>query len=716
MRNLCCTGLALLLSVIAAIPSALAQTAPATRREAVTNTTHGIVVDDPYRWLEQAGTPEVEAWAAAQNVAAERYAGADVATREGRLLQYANQISARGARMVSGQMMFMRGWIGSAYQGLYVGDPEGEARYLDGPIIDLNDPSRSATETTVNFWPSPDGRLVLSLTAPQGSNWSELRLIDVASGRVISRRADVHRSFSSADWLADGTGYVYAAYHSQDGAPARGHIVLVTLTGEEREVFSAIADGDDRQRLLSPRMAFDRSSRLFVEATSGTSGTSDLYIVDLRQTGPPRNLSQGGGTWLFLGARDDSAWVFTNEGAPNGRVVRVDRLSRTVPTMRTIIAEGPGAIAAGSQVGGNVYGMFGNRIALLYRENAIPTMRLFDLNGRLRSSYEIPPTGSVWSNSGGGMKGDPRRAEAYYQFLGASEPASIYRLDLNAGRATLVSAARSAVDRDDIVAERRFVERPDGARVPIIIAHRRGLDLSQPHRLMMYGYGAFGWVSFLWYQPHVIDMLMHDDGVFVVAGVRGGGEFGTAWHEAGRGRNRQVAIDDYNASAEYLIAQGYTTPNLLVANTSSIAGSLVGAAVNQRPELYGALVLDYSVLDLARFSEFGHARYWVDELGSPADPDALRWLMAISPYHNIGASGRCLPPTLIRVGPNDRTVPPFHGYKYAAARQNQSGCDTPVFLDVMEGAGHNTGSTPQEIAHSDAVELEFIARVLSPSN
>jgi len=359
--------------------------------------------------------------------------------------------------------------------------------------------------------------------------------------------------------------------------------------------------------------------------------------------------------------------------------------------------------------------MFGDRLALMYRENAVPSMRVFDLNGRQRASYEIPPTGSIWSTFGGALAGDPRRAEAHYQFLGASEPSSIYRLDLRTGRATLVASAESRVSRDDIVAERVFVERPDGARVPLIIAHRRGLDMTQPHRLMMYGYGAFGWVGFLWYQPHVVDLLLHDDGVFVVAGVRGGGEFGEAWHNAGRREHRQVAIDDYNAAAEYLIAEGYTTPQLLVANTSSIAGSLVASAVNQRPDLYGALVLDYAVLDLVRFTEYGHARYWVDELGSPAEPDAFRWLFAISPYHNIASSGRCLPPTLVRIGPNDRTVPPFHGYKYAAARQNQTDCSAPVYLDVMEGAGHNTGSTPQEIAHSNAVELEFIDRVLSPA-
>lgn len=205
--------------------------------------------------------------------------------------------------------------------------------------------------------------------------------------------------------------------------------------------------------------------------------------------------------------------------------------------------------------------------------------------------------------------------------------------------------------------------------------------------------------------------MLHDDGIYIMTGVRGGGELGPAWHEAGRRHNRQRAIDDFVEIAEYLIEERITTADTLVANGSSIAGGVVGAALNQRPDVFGAALIDYPVLDLVRYDQWGNAaRQWTDELGSPADPADFAVLRRLSPYHNI-PTDRCLPPTIVRVGPNDATVLPLHGYKYAAERQTRATCPAAL-LDVMAGAGHNHGSTPDEIAHNHAVALEFLQRVL----
>ncbi|MGE0596452.1 MAG: prolyl oligopeptidase family serine peptidase [Hyphomonadaceae bacterium] len=696
------------LSAAAMAQQSWAQSPPEARRADVVEVMHGVEVHDPYRWLEQIETPEVANWAAAQNSAAEAFAGAGVEARAARMLPWLRQLTVRQLSRAGERTFFLHGWSGSPDQGLFAGDPNGEAVWLDGPHAEGADASHSETSVTT-YWPSPDGRYVLSLSHRLGDTWGALKLIDVASGETLAQHEGVHISVTTAAWLPDSSAYAYAAYAREDDAPVRGHVMLAPVGGAPREVFAAVTDGDARGRLITVSAAQD-SGRLFVEATQGTSGQSDLYVIDpVAGAAAPRLLGGGGtGQWTLLGARGDSAWVYTNAGAPRGRVVRFDRVSAAQPHVRTVVEEREGSISATSQVGGNAVGMFDDRLALLYQENAEPIIRVFDLNGRERVAHRVPAAGAIW----GGFSADGERARVFYQFLGGVEPGSIYALDLHNGRSDLITAAPGGMAREALVATRVFVDSTGGARVPVIIAHRAGLDMSQPHRTFLYGYGAFAWVSFLYYQPPVIEWLTQDDGVYVIAGIRGGGEFGPPWHEAGHGAHRQNAIDDYLAVAQYLIDQRYTSAATLVANGGSISGGLAGAAVNQRPDLFGAAVLDYAALDLIRYPFSGHARYWVDEIGSPEDPEDFQVLRALSPYHNL-AGDRCPVPTLVRIGPNDHTMSPFHGYKYSAAAQAAAGvCGAPVYLDVMEGAGHNYGTTPEEIARNHAMMLEFLDRVL----
>lgn len=677
---------------------------PPTERIETSEILHGAAVPDFYRWLEDTKSPRTLAWAAEQDRATEAFAGRDVAARQARIRAYSNVVSTRELETAGGRTFFMRGWAGSPYQALFVGDPNGEARRLDGPAVSLDQPPATATETVTSAWPSVDGTRVLALTAPQGNNASELRLIDVETGQVLARHTGVHRSLSNATWIPGSNAYAYVA-HGLSGQPSHTRVVLVR-DGVEKTIFAPPPAEDGRWPLLAVSTGAAHG-RLFVEAAVGTSGVVDLYALPLAG-GAPMRLNPGPGAWRFLGARGDSVWAYTTAGAPNGSIVRLDPTASGV-SVATVIPEDRSPIALGSSVGGDAMGMFGDRIALMYRVEASPVIRIFDLQGRLQSDHAVPASGSVW----GGFRGDPDKAEMFYSFLGASEPASIYRADLHEGQHELVTAARALVTPEDIVARRVYVTASDGARIPVLIAHRRGLDLSRPRPAIMYGYGAFGWASFLFYQPEVVDWVMHDDGIFVMTGVRGGAELGPAWQDAGRRRNRQRAIDDFHQIAEYLVAQRITTARQLVANGSSIAGGLVGAALNQRPELFGAGLIDFPVLDLLHYDQWGHARTWTDELGSLANPEDFAVLRRLSPYHNI-PSDRCLPPTMVRIGPNDATVFPLHGYKYIAERQTRSNCP-PAYLDVMDGAGHNHGSTPDEVAHNHAVALEFLRRVLPDS-
>lgn len=250
----------------------------------------------------------------------------------------------------------------------------------------------------------------------------------------------------------------------------------------------------------------------------------------------------------------------------------------------------------------------------------------------------------------------------------------------------------------------------------MLVAHRKGLALDRPRNLILYGYGAFlGWNSFLWYQPWLAEWFLAHDGIFAVARVRGGGEHGEVWHEAGRRRLRQNAIDDFIAAAEDLIRRGLTDRSRLVANSSSLAGNLAATAVEQC-HLFGAALIDYAVLDLLRYLEFGQARSWLEELGDPADAADFGPLCSISPYHNVDPEA-CYPPILARPGEHDPIVTPVHSYKWVARLQTNLGaskrrCQRVALLDVLEGAGHDYGSTPAEIARAHAVALAFLDRVL----
>ncbi|MEX2124928.1 MAG: prolyl oligopeptidase family serine peptidase [Woeseia sp.] len=676
---------------------------PESRRVNVVDEIHGTRVPDPYRWLEHLESPEVQSWSSAQNGLAESFVQNGVEHTYRRLLSYSNFLTTRTFQRRGGNTFYLQGWAGSPHAGLYVEEGSSPPRHLAG--MDMSSRNiEQAGEDVAGYWPSPDGSKVLVLLRARNQRWGRLDLMEVSTGRILHSASNVYSGFTSAAWRPDGSSYVFAAYARDGEAPVNGRLIRRELaSGTERTLTLPDGRQDDR-RLLVPRYAND-SNRLFVEVVSGSSGTNAVYVIEPGRTEAVQ-LFGASANWLFVGARGNDAWFYTNEGAPYGRIVRI----RDLPgrqRIETVIEEGSGSISAASQVGGNAYGLFGDRIVLLYLENATPILRIFDLEGRRTAELEIPPTGSIW----GGLEGDPRQPEVYYQFLGVAEPSSIHWVNLTTGDRQLVAAADAPIGRDDIVATRIFVDRGDGVRVPALVAHRRGLTFGTPRPTILYGYGAFGWVSFLWYQPHVVDWLLRNDGVFVVAGVRGGGEFGTAWRDAGRGQNRQSAIDDYLAVAEHLIAQGITTPDLLVANGGSASGSLAAAAVNQRPEAFGAMILDYPALDLVRYPRFGAARYWADEFGSPDDPSQFRTLLSISPYHNV-REGVCYPATLVRTGEFDPTVTPVHGFKFAARLQNATRCDRPVLLDIMEGASHDYGATPEQVARSHAVMLEFLRRTL----
>ena len=310
-----------------------------------------------------------------------------------------------------------------------------------------------------------------------------------------------------------------------------------------------------------------------------------------------------------------------------------------------------------------------------------------------------------------GFVGRQQDAEAYYVLSGVADPGTVYRLDVRTGRSSLVRRPALPHDPDQVVTSRVFYRGRDGTRIPMFVAHRKGLPLDGSAPVYMYGYGHGGWAAAPWFQP-AMALWLEMGGVWALPNTRGGGEYGEAWHQAGVRRNKQTAIDDYLAAAEWLVANRYGARERFVANTSSAGGPLVAAAVAQRPELFGASVIDYPLVDVLRYDRYTGGRAWLPEYGSPQDADDFRALLAYAPLQNL-KPGACYPATLIAPGERDETTVPMHAYKLAAALQHAQGCaDRPVLLRVSWGAGHASGATSEDAVETWADELAFLARTV----
>jgi dienelactone hydrolase len=354
----------------------------------------------------------------------------------------------------------------------------------------------------------------------------------------------------------------------------------------------------------------------------------------------------------------------------------------------------------------------GDRLIVFRIRDAAPLVTLHDLDGRFERTVSLPPLATVWGPGGGGPGFLGRRTdgEAFFTTTSFADAGTVYRLNVSTGAVREVLAARGDFDPADYIGERVFYQTKDGTRIPMFVARRRDAPLDGTRPVLMYGYGALGWPAFPWFQPQVLAWL-DAGGIYALPCIRGGGEYGEAWHQAGRRERRQTTIDDYVAAAEWLVAQKYAHPGQVIANGGSLSGLVAAAAVQQHPETFGAALIDIPVLDLLRYERVTGAAAWIDDLGSAADPAQFAALRALPPYHNVKEQ-RCATPTLVTAGERDQTAAPWHAYKYVAALQHSSSCDRPVLLQVAWGAGHTFGATPADARDTWSRQLAFLAHVV----
>lgn len=688
---------------------------PKARRDAQVDVYHGVEVADPYRWLEDLESAETQAFMNAQEALFASYLDRQ------RVAALERRIEALGE---TGDNVSVPAFAGGRY--FYtVRKPDARhpvvvaRRGRDGESATVLDPGAllAEGERFRGFSVGPRGGHLAFRVAETGSRWGELRILDVASGKLLAERIDGVAS-AAAVWKDDESGFFYVDFgRSEDlnsgSSEPRAEVRFHRLGTDPAKDAIVFARPSTPSALFSLASSGDRRY-LAVAVYEGAADANRLFYADLAAE-PPRFVELSGDSahaLQFLGSRAGRFFLYTNQGAANGRIVWVDP-ERPARGWTEVVPESDEVLAGGSSVGGNAMSLIGDRLALLYRRANLAVLRVHRTDGRLE--HEIPLEAG-WIGSG--LVGDDAApGEVWFSFNGFVEPSTVYRLDLETGQKRPLVRRQLPIDRQDYLLEHVFYPSPDGTRVPLFVARKRGVERDGTSPVFMYGYGFGGWVAVPWYQPHILAWL-EMGGTFVMPGIRGGGEYGDAWRDAGIRLNRQNAIDDYIAAAEWLVKERYTSAGKVVANGWSASGSLAAAAVEQRPQLFGAALIGIPSLDMLRYHHFTALPGWTRGYGSADDPQEFRVLHGYSPYHRALdlPSDRCTPPTLVTVGEKDQTTPPLHGYKYIAALQHQrrtsDRCGAPALLKIARGAGHAFGATPEQSRRTQAQELTFLAQVL----
>ena len=676
---------------------------PPTRRDDVVDDYFGTKVPDPYRWLEDDRSPETETWVKAQNAATRAFLDAiperaAIRARLERLWDY-----ERFAPPVKrGGRYFYERNAGLQNQAvLYVADG------LDAPPRVLLDPNALSTDGTVALhgWaPSEDGTLLAYGVSDAGSDWITWKVRRVEDGKDLPDEVRWSK-FSGAAWKHDGSGFFYARYDAPKDAAER------TGVNKDHQLwFHAIGTAQDQDRLVFRRASepewyldagvTDDGRFLVVTASKGTNPETAVFVADLSrgETAPAPLLDAMDAAYHVIGNDGGTLYVLTNKDAPRKRLVAIARDAPRAP-WRTVIPEGTArdVLEGVAHVGG--------RLVATWMRDAHSELEVFTAAGRRLTRVQLPTLGTVAEVQG--RFDDP---EAFFLFTGFTQPSAVHRLDVGSGNTTVFRAPKVDFDPARYETRQVFYRSKDGTRVPMFLVHRRGLKLDGSHPTLLYGYGGFDIALTPTFSVARIAWL-ELGGVYAVANLRGGGEYGKAWYDAGRLAKKQNVFDDFIAAAEWLVANGYTSSSRLAVNGGSNGGLLVGAVLTQRPELFGAAVPEVGVLDMLRFHRFTVGWGWKSDYGSSETKEDFEILRRYSPLHNVRPGTR-YPATLVLTADHDDRVVPAHSFKFTAALQAAQAGDAPILARIETRAGHSAGTPTSKLIEARVDVYAFLVRVL----
>jgi prolyl oligopeptidase len=518
-----------------------------------------------------------------------------------------------------------------------------------------------------------DGSLLAYGLRRGGEDEVELRLFDVKNRRNLPDRIERSR-LGSVNLLPDNSGFYYTRY-TPEGTRVFFHKLGTDPAGDP----VIFGEGLGREKTVSCSLSENGRWLAFVVNEGSASRKTEIYIQDLKAKTPAVPLVKDIEARFSLDWAGDHVYLLTNWNAPNGRLLLADLTKPGPENWREILPESEAVLQNVSAVGGKLFA--------LYLKNVISELKIFSAEGKPAGEIKLPALGVV-----SGMSGRWSSAEGFYSFSSFAYPPTSYRYDVSTGRQEVWFRQQVPLRSDQFEVKQVWYQSKDGTRVPMFVAHRKGMKLDGSNPALLHGYGGFNLSQLPSYATRAAAWL-EIGGVYALANLRGGSEFGEAWHRAGMLESKQNVFDDFIAAAEWLIANQYTRKEKLAISGGSNGGLLVGAALTQRPDLFRAVLCFYPLLDMVRYHKFSIARFWVPEYGSAENPEQFRYIYAYSPYHNV-KDGTKYPAVMIVTGDSDTRVVPLHARKMTARLQAANASDRPVLLRYDTRAGHVGGGTP----------------------
>ena len=741
---------AISLSTASAQQSAPPLRYPAAQKGDQVDNYHGVRIADPYRWLEDMDSPATAAWVQAENQLTFGYLAtiperAQIRSRLEALWNYTRYSTPEK----HGGRYFYTENSGLQNQAiLYVQDGRnGKARVL----LDPNTLSRDGTVALTTTSPSPDGRYLGYGVAVGGSDWEEFRV------RSVDKAVDLADTlkwvkFSSLAWTRDNKGFFYSRYDEPKSGNAltnanQFHKLYYHRLGQPQSRDELIYSRPDQPGWLFEPEVTEDGQYAVITVFQGTDVRNRIYYIDLEsgrkpQIGNPvvRLIDRTNAAYTFIGNSGTTFYLMTDYNAPRGRIISINLDFPDVSKWQTMITETSDAMEKAQ--------MAGNQILAVYLHDASSVMRLFGApkdDNRSRRRPVQPPAGDR-ADGRGGYDGDTSRIrrepnrngggtwvenaqvqlpslgsvdvissrqgddEVFYSFTSFLSPTTIYRYDVKSKQSEVFRAPKLDFNAGAYETKQVFYTSKDGTKVPMFIIAKKGIALDGNNPTILYAYGGFNISETPFFSSSLLTWI-EMGGVYAVANIRGGGEYGKAWHEGGMLARKQNVFDDFIAGAEYLIGQKYTSKKKLAVNGGSNGGLLIGAVMTQRPDLFGAALPDVGVMDMLRFQKFTIGAAWASDYGSSDDSTQFAYLRAYSPLHNI-KPGTCYPPTLATTADHDDRVVPGHTFKFIATLQAAQGCANPVLVRIGTSAGHGAGKPTSKRIDEAADRFAFLVKTL----
>jgi prolyl oligopeptidase len=676
---------------------------PPARRVDQTDDYFGTKVSDPYRWMEDVDSAELKAWVDAENELTQSYLAA-VPSRDAmqrRLMELINfeRYTAPARR---GTRYFYSHNSGLQNQNVLYWQ-EG----LDGEPMVLLDPNTFSADGTVaisGLSITDDGSLAAYSIADAGSDWVKWHVRDVTTGEDLPDIVEWSK-FSGAAWLKDGSGFFYQGYDAPEAEALKAanyfHKVFFHKLGTSQSEDKLVFDRPDDKELNLGAHVTDDGRYLVLYQSKGTSPNNEIAIKDLLhpESSIVRLIDTADATYAPVNNDGSLFWLLTTLDAPNGKVIAVDLNHPEREHWKTVIPESTNKLSDIS--------IIDNTFIANYLADAQSLIELRSLDGQLIERLKLPAIGTAYGF--GGLRED---TETFYQFTNFTTPGTIYRLNLKTRQSTLFRQPKLLFDPAVYETTQIFYNSKDGTSVPMFVSHKKGLLLDGSAPTLLYAYGGFN-VPLMpeFSSAHV--MWMEMGGIYAQPSLRGGGEYGEAWHEAGTRLKKQNVFDDFIAAAEWLIANRYTSAKKLAIAGGSNGGLLVAACELQRPDLFGAVIAQVGVMDMLRFDKFTIGWAWKEEYGAPSESaEEFAAIYKYSPLHNIKQGGS-YPATLVTTGDHDDRVYPAHSFKYTAALQAAQSGTNPILIRVETRAGHGAGMPLSKRIEATVDQYAFLVRELN---